>query len=215
MKQFNGLLRRQHNLVSTTHSQQLAPLTLLHVGCLGSFRRAVLLWLRFRLAELVHMENSCRSGVRHLPACHGRAPIASSTFSASFRCFEGENVRFDINDGPSVDIGVRPKHRGTKVLVGKQGESASGGFVAHGAPKKTAASWNPRPEEPSAASREQAGGPSKALAIGSGPGERTRVLQEQPRRTSLALFVSQEIYSEMIPPEPRVQPVRTSKTGGV
>ena len=152
MKQFNGLLRRQHDLVSTTHSQQIAPLTLLHVGCLGSFRRAVLLWLRSRLAELVHMENSCRSGVRHLPACHGRAPIASSTFSASFRCFEGENVRFDINDGPSVDIGVRPKHRGTQVLVGKQGESASGGFVAHGAPKKTAASWNPRPQDPSGAS---------------------------------------------------------------
>ena len=215
MKQFNGLLRRQHNLVSTTHSQQIAPLTLLHVGCLGSFRRAILLWLRSRLAELVHMENSCRSGVRHLPACHGRAPIASSTFSASFRCFEGEHVRFDINDGPSVDIGVRPKHRGTKVLVGKQGESASGGFVAHGAPKKTAASWNPRPQDPSGASPYQAAGPSKALAIGSGPGERTRVLQEQPRRTSLALFVSQEIYSEMIPPEPRVQPVRTSKTGGV
>ena len=192
MKQFNGLLRRQHDLVSTTHSQQIAPLTLLHVGCLGSFRRAILLWLRSRLAELVHMENSCRSGVRHLRACHGRAPIASSTFSASFRCFEGENVRFDINDGPSVDIGVRPKHRGTKVLVGKQGESASGGFVAHGAPKKTAASWNPRPEDPSAVSLDQAGGPSKALAIGGGPGERTVVLQEQPRRTGLAFIVSQE-----------------------
>ena len=96
----------------------IAPLTSLFVGCLGSFRRAVLLSLRFRLAELVHMAKSCRGGVPNLPPCHGRAPIASSTFSAFFRCFEGARLLRDRNSGSSVDIRVKPKHMLTEVLAG-------------------------------------------------------------------------------------------------
>ena len=61
----------------------------------------------------------------------------------------------------------------------------------------------------------QAGGPSTAHGMGGRLSDRGGELQEQRRRTSLALLVSQEIYSETIPPEPRVQPIRTSKTGGV
>ena len=48
----------------------------------------------------------------------------------------------------------------------KSDRGRDGGFVAHGAPKKTAAAWNPRPEDPSGVSRDQAGRPSKARGIG-------------------------------------------------
>ena len=48
----------------------------------------------------------------------------------------------------------------------KSDRGRDGGFVAHGAPKKTAAAWNPRPEDPSGVSRDQAGRPSKACGIG-------------------------------------------------
>ena len=64
------------------------------------------------------MANSCRGGVHHLPACHLRAPIASSTFSAFFRCFEGGRLLRDRNGGSSVDIRVKPKQMLTEVLAG-------------------------------------------------------------------------------------------------
>ena len=102
----------------TLSTEHMAPLTSLFVGCVGSCRRAVLLWERIRLGELVHMEISCRGGVPNLPGCHGRAPIASSTFSAFFRCFEGARLLRDRNSGSSVDIRVKPKHMLTEVLAG-------------------------------------------------------------------------------------------------
>ena len=51
----------------------------------------------------------------------------------------------------------------------KSDRGRDGGFVAHSAPEKTAALWNPGPEDPSAVSRHQAGRPSKARGIGLGP----------------------------------------------
>ena len=80
-------------------------------------------------------------------------------------------------------------------------------------PRRRAVAQEPRGEMRRVVSRYQAGGPLTARGMGGRLSDRGGELQEQRRRTSLALFVSQEIYSEMIPPEPRVQPIRTSKTG--
>ena len=64
------------------------------------------------------MANSCCGGVPHLPLVPGRALIASSTFSAFSRCFEGTWLLRDRNGGSSVDIRVKPKHMLTEVLAG-------------------------------------------------------------------------------------------------
>ena len=58
-----------------------------------------------------------------------RCAFAFADFSAFFRCFEGEDVRFDTHSGSSVDIGVRSKQRGTQALVGKQGRVRKGAHV--------------------------------------------------------------------------------------
>ena len=60
----------------------------------------------------------------------------------------------------------------------KSDRGRDGGFVAHSAPEKTAALWNPGPEDPSAVSRHQAGRPSKARGIGLGPRNGNRLAAE-------------------------------------
>ena len=65
----------------------------------------------------------------------------------------------------------------------KSDRGRDGGFVAHGAPKKTAAAWNPRPEDPSGVSRDQAGRPSKARGIGLLPRILVPTLVSHRRRT--------------------------------
>ena len=61
----------------------------------------------------------------------------------------------------------------------KSDRGRDGGFVAHSAPEKTAALWNPGPEDPSAVSRHQAGRPSKARGIGLGPRNGNRLAAER------------------------------------
>ena len=71
----------------------------------------------------------------------------------------------------------------------KSDRGRDGGFVAHSAPEKTAALWNPGPEDPSAVSRHQAGRPSKARGIGLGPRNGNRLAAESrpPRNFRQAL----------------------------
>ena len=56
----------------------------------------------------------------------------------------GRSVLFDTHSGSSVDIGVRSKHRGTQVLVGKQGRVSKGGHVRREAGEERRGSKEPR-----------------------------------------------------------------------
>ena len=144
----------------------IAPLTSLFVGWLGSYRRGVGLNQRIRLRELVHMAKQRAGGAlatwprRGAHLLRPRLPAASAASSRATTSAHRTPVLAVLLPAHCTANSASLADR-AEVVGGRDG-----GFVAHGAPKKTAASWNPRPEDPSGVSRDQAGRPSKARGIG-------------------------------------------------
>ena len=75
----------------------------------------------------------------------------------------------------------------------KSHRGRDGGLVAHGAPKTTAASWNPRPENPSAISGNQAGRRSQPRGIGGGPTTGHRLAVERRRWAASSFSLKNKI----------------------
>ena len=75
----------------------------------------------------------------------------------------------------------------------KSHRGRDGAFVAHGAPKTTAASWNPRPENPSAVSGNQAGRRSQPHGIGGGPTTGHRLAVERRRWAASSFSLKNKI----------------------
>ena len=75
----------------------------------------------------------------------------------------------------------------------KSHRGRDGAFVAHGAPKTTAASWNPRPENPSAVSGNQAGRRSQPRGIGGGPTTGHRLAVERRRWAASSFSLKNKI----------------------
>ena len=75
----------------------------------------------------------------------------------------------------------------------KSHRGRDGAFVAHGAPKTTAASWNHRPKNPSAVSAHQAGRPWQPRGIGGGPTTGHRLAVERRRWAASSFSLKNKI----------------------